>query len=167
MKPQGILFTAAAVAIGMALTTPGLAQTADDDAVAIEEPMIEEEFEISGEEEYFRYCSVCHGVGGKGDGPLAANLTPPPADLTRIKMKHGGFSLQRIADIIQNGGDLKGHGSSEMPAWGEVFRDQVEPVMASALIFELALYLESIQDDGSGAAKPEAPAGEPPADRPQ
>ena len=33
-----------------------------------------------------------------------------------------------------------------MPAWGEAFRDHEEPVMVSALIFELALYLESIQE---------------------
>ena len=44
------------------------------------------------------------------------------------------------------GGNVEGHGSSDMPAWGEAFRDHVEPVFAGALILELALYLESIQE---------------------
>lgn len=31
---------------------------------------------------YERYCSVCHGVAGYGDGPAARGLRPKPADLT-------------------------------------------------------------------------------------
>ena len=30
---------------------------------------------------YESACQVCHGVGGKGDGPGAAGMDPPPADL--------------------------------------------------------------------------------------
>jgi hypothetical protein len=33
-----------------------------------------------------------------------------------------------------------------MPAWGEVFRDHVDPIMSWALIFELTLYLEGLQE---------------------
>ncbi|MGH7523958.1 MAG: c-type cytochrome, partial [Gemmatimonadales bacterium] len=29
-----------------------------------------------------RECSSCHGTSGRGDGPAARSLTPPPADLT-------------------------------------------------------------------------------------
>jgi mono/diheme cytochrome c family protein len=28
------------------------------------------------------HCTVCHGAAGRGDGPVAATLTPKPADLT-------------------------------------------------------------------------------------
>lgn len=35
-----------------------------------------------GEALYVRYCASCHGDTGAGDGPAAAALTPPPADLT-------------------------------------------------------------------------------------
>lgn len=31
---------------------------------------------------YPPHCAVCHGAGGKGDGPLAKTLPIPPADLT-------------------------------------------------------------------------------------
>ncbi len=35
-----------------------------------------------GEELYRAHCASCHGVGGRGDGPAGAGLTPRPADLT-------------------------------------------------------------------------------------
>ena len=35
-----------------------------------------------GDHIYSEYCVPCHGPLGKGDGPLAAELNPPPADLT-------------------------------------------------------------------------------------
>lgn len=31
---------------------------------------------------YEQHCQLCHGVGGKGDGPGGVGLNPPPADLT-------------------------------------------------------------------------------------
>ena len=31
---------------------------------------------------YEENCQLCHGVGGKGDGPAGVGLNPPPADLT-------------------------------------------------------------------------------------
>src|SRR4029453_10046793 len=33
-------------------------------------------------ETFVQVCSICHGVGGKGDGPSAAGLNPRPADFT-------------------------------------------------------------------------------------
>jgi high-affinity iron transporter len=36
----------------------------------------------SGEEIYQKQCAACHGTGGRGDGARAAELEPPPADLT-------------------------------------------------------------------------------------
>lgn len=161
MKPT-LLFSAAGpvlcsltlagvVLAGLSLLAGALAQDAAGERGVVEEQlseeqMIDEEMQISGEEEFVRYCSVCHGVDGKGSGALADTLKTPPADLTQISKRYGGFPLSKIADIIKNGGEVKGHGSSDMPAWGEAFRDHVEPVLASAMIFELAMYLESIQE---------------------
>jgi putative copper resistance protein D len=36
----------------------------------------------NGQRLYQEYCAVCHGIGGAGDGPVAATLMPPPANLT-------------------------------------------------------------------------------------
>ena len=35
----------------------------------------------AGEAVYLKTCQTCHGDGGRGDGPTAAGLNPPPADL--------------------------------------------------------------------------------------
>jgi mono/diheme cytochrome c family protein len=35
----------------------------------------------AGETLYRRHCLACHGASGHGDGPAAAGLSPPPADL--------------------------------------------------------------------------------------
>lgn len=35
-----------------------------------------------GRAQYERYCTSCHGAGGLGDGPLAASLPKPPANLS-------------------------------------------------------------------------------------
>src|SRR6185295_8095977 len=32
--------------------------------------------------DFTTHCAVCHGATGRGDGPAAKGLTPPPADLT-------------------------------------------------------------------------------------
>ena len=103
--------------------------------------------DISGAEEFVRYCSVCHGLDGKGKGPLAPSLKKSPADLTRISQRNNGhFPFSRIAKTIRDGGEIASHGSADMPAWGEVFRDHVDPIMSRALIFELTLYLEGLQE---------------------
>lgn len=37
-----------------------------------------------GAQLFAQSCSSCHGMAGRGDGPAAAGLTPPPADLTTL-----------------------------------------------------------------------------------
>jgi high-affinity iron transporter len=37
---------------------------------------------VSGAQLYGQHCAMCHGDRGAGDGPAAASLDPPPADLT-------------------------------------------------------------------------------------
>ncbi len=37
---------------------------------------------------YQQHCQVCHGVRGRGDGPAAASLRPPPADLAYHVYQH-------------------------------------------------------------------------------
>ena len=44
----------------------------------------------TGEEAYRRYCASCHGLEGKGDGPVAASLRRAPTDLTQLARRSGG-----------------------------------------------------------------------------
>jgi high-affinity iron transporter len=42
-----------------------------------------------GETLYVRHCAACHGDAGRGDGPAAGALVPPPADLTDAERLRG------------------------------------------------------------------------------
>ena len=43
----------------------------------------------SGKEMFKAYCASCHGEDAKGDGPAAAALKQPPADLTALAKATG------------------------------------------------------------------------------
>jgi len=80
--------------------------------------------ELSGAEMYQTYCASCHGVDGKGGGPAAPALKKAPPDLTRISQRNKGeFPVFRITHIIDGYEIVAYHGSSEMPIWGDYFRD--------------------------------------------
>ena len=60
-----------------------------------------------GREIYKANCVACHGETGKGDGPGAGVLKPPPRDHTdRAYMST--LSDKEIGDIIRMGGAIKG-----------------------------------------------------------
>ena len=67
-------------------------------------------------------CSVCHGVGGKGDGPSAQGLEPKPADFTNCKVM-AKDSDEVLLKIIKGGGQSVGR-STVMPAWGDSLSEQ-------------------------------------------
>jgi len=61
----------------------------------------------AGAATYKKYCAFCHGVTGKGDGPLAPKGSTP-ADRTDAKWDHGSTDGE-IFTLVQNGvgGDSK------------------------------------------------------------
>ena len=67
-------------------------------------------------------CSVCHGAGGKGDGPSAQGLEPKPADFTNCKVM-AKDSDDVLFKIIKGGGQSAGR-STVMPAWGDSLSDE-------------------------------------------
>src|SRR5687767_1048068 len=56
---------------------------------------------------YKANCVACHGEGGKGDGPGAGVLKPPPRDHTDYAYM-SKLSDKEIADVIKMGGAIKG-----------------------------------------------------------
>ena len=105
---------------------------------------------------YRVYCASCHGTGGKGDGSIARYLKVEPADLTTIAARRDGeFPHDEVTEYIDGQREAKGHGTREMPVWGDVFQsplsntepsgDEEPEARAQRKIAELVLYLESIQ----------------------
>lgn len=75
---------------------------------------------MSGKDLYARFCAACHGIDGRGDGPVAASFTVEVPDLTLIARRAGGkYPRERIARIIDGRHILGAHGSRTMPVWGE------------------------------------------------
>jgi len=79
-----------------------------------------------GKDDYERSCAPCHGVTGKGDGPVAKSLTKTPLDLTALSKKNGGvFPFASLYDVIDGRIQVIVHGPREMPVWGDVYSRQV------------------------------------------
>lgn len=84
---------------------------------------------------YSRYCVVCHGKTGAGDGFNAFNLDPKPksfSDLTLYKK----FTPRYLSDVIALGGESAGL-SAMMPPYGRNL-SEVE-------VREVALYVRLLQ----------------------
>jgi mono/diheme cytochrome c family protein len=104
-----------------------------------------------GRDYFQRYCASCHGVEGKGDGSFASLLKTPPPDLTTLAKRNGGsFPDLRVAEVIDGRRPLAGHGTREMPIWGERFGESIAgaPATQSAIrghVLLFVAYLRSIQ----------------------
>lgn len=107
-----------------------------------------------GEAEYLNSCAVCHGVEGKGDGPLGEMLVKRPADLTSISRRNGGrFPYARVIAVIDGRYDVPGHGNREMPVWGRQFLEDDQrlygpaggEIVTTERINELAGHVQSLQ----------------------
>ena len=114
----------------------------------------EQEVIDAGKREFQRSCASCHGADARGNGPTASILSVKPADLTQMKKKHGGtFLFWRTYDTISGRGEevaIRGHGTREMPIWGDRFR--LEPGVneqyalgVRGRLLSLVHYLQSIQ----------------------
>lgn len=111
--------------------------------------LADEAVEKSGQLRFAQYCAVCHGSGGKGDGPFANLLTSRPADLTQLARKNGGeFPFGRAYDTIDGRNMLTAHGTSDMPIWGKEMNEGGlggETALRGKLV-ETLVYLRAIQE---------------------
>jgi mono/diheme cytochrome c family protein len=103
----------------------------------------------SGKEMFMSYCAPCHGKSAKGDGPAAAALKQPPADLTQLAKRNGGkYPTDQVTSILRGQTKLAAHGDQEMPVWGPVFwkMSQGKEEIVTLRIANLNRYVESLQD---------------------
>lgn len=110
--------------------------------------------EATGERDYMRACVSCHGISGKGDGPLADLMTLKVSDLTVLSISNDGtFPLHDVMMFIDGRSRIRAHGG-DMPVWGQIFVQDAEDYVAryeaenvaERRVLSLALYIESIQE---------------------
>jgi mono/diheme cytochrome c family protein len=83
-------------------TAPAPAAAAAKPSKAVVTPAVLER----GQALYKANCTACHGEGGRGDGPAASSLKPPPRDHTdRAYMST--LTDEDLGKVIQIGGVLK------------------------------------------------------------
>lgn len=67
---------------------------------------------VQGREVFLDRCVSCHGVSGRGDGPISRGLKgPPPGDLTDREWKHGD-KPEQVYEVV-----CQGVKNTSMPGW--------------------------------------------------
>ena len=106
-----------------------------------------------GELEYQNSCAVCHGVEARGNGIMSKYLTVRPANLRQLRLTAGGnFPFWEVYRKIDGQFEIRGHGTRDMPIWGDRFRAQAggdaksAQTQAAGRILSLVFYLQYIQE---------------------
>ena len=106
----------------------------------------------TGEEIYRRACASCHGVDGRGNGPDAATIRVPQADLTMLSARAGGtFPRAYVIETITGAREVRAHGAREMPVWRVRFEPSGQGATGVASLYAnqrteaLADYVETLQ----------------------
>jgi mono/diheme cytochrome c family protein len=82
----------------------------------------------AGKQFYMQYCSSCHGIDGRGNGPVSPYLKIKVPDLTLLKKNNKGiYPTGKVMSAIDGSRAVRAHGDREMPVWGEIFRKEADP----------------------------------------
>jgi len=102
----------------------------------------------NGKQMFVDYCAPCHGLNGRGNGPVAQSLKTPPADLTVLtRDNHGRYPATHIVSVLQAGAPVPAHGTTLMPVWGPIFgkMSTSDPQVRALRISNLSRYVETLQ----------------------
>ena len=103
---------------------------------------------LDGPKIFRNYCAACHGVDGKGKGPVSGALKHAPPDLTSISQRNSGkFPADKVKAIIAGQEQsASAHGSREMPVWGPIFHDvEWDQDLGEVRLDNVTRYVESLQ----------------------
>jgi len=94
-------------------------------------------------------CAACHGLDGRGKGPLSRILKQEVPDLTRLSRRNdGAFPAVHVRNTIEFGADdlIPAHGSKDMPIWGPIFHEiDFDQDLGNVRLENITRFLESIQ----------------------
>jgi mono/diheme cytochrome c family protein len=107
-------------------------------------------YEYSGVRLYQVFCSSCHGLIGRGDGPVAPLFRAGAPDLAHLAARNAGkFPREEVRSAIDGRETFLAHGSSEMPVWGFEFYEggsaKAARRRADDMIDRIVKYLEDNQ----------------------
>jgi len=104
---------------------------------------------VDGASIFRNYCAACHGLDGRGNGPVSKVLKREVPDLTRLSQGNdGAFPAIHVRTTIMFGADdlLPAQGSKEMPIWGPIFHEiEFDQDLGNVRLENVTKYLESIQ----------------------
>ncbi len=103
---------------------------------------------VDGAKVFQNYCASCHGLDGRGKGPVAGALRDEVPDLTTLARRNGGeFPAERVRETIAGEGkSIPAHGPKEMPIWGPTFHEiEFDQDLGNVRLENVTRYLESIQ----------------------
>ena len=139
LKYLSILAVAAAIAGGMTCA----AQTNSKVVIPVKKIS-----PVEGKQMYKNYCAPCHGIDGKGNGPVAGALKSSPTDLTLLSRNNKGqFPDTHLVSVMEFGSNLPAHGSAQMPVWGPILgkMNQMNAMDKQLRISNLSSYIKSLQ----------------------
>jgi mono/diheme cytochrome c family protein len=101
---------------------------------------------VAGSDTFREYCAVCHGIGGRGNGPAASALKVPPPDLSMLQKRNDkSFPEDQIRAMLLGQRPLPSHGSADMPIWGAIFRELEDKPVTTLRIGNLIKYIRAFQ----------------------
>jgi mono/diheme cytochrome c family protein len=77
-----------------------------------------------GKDQFNARCASCHGVSGKGNGPVAKQVGTTVPDLTTYAKRNGGKFPVELAWMKIDGRPVSFDTERNMPVWGRDFRHE-------------------------------------------
>ena len=104
---------------------------------------------VDGASVFRSNCAPCHGVEGRGEGPVAAALKQPVPDLTTLQRRYKGkFPNAYVRSTIDFGAQetIPAHGTKKMPIWGPIFHEiEFDQDFGNVRLENVTRYIETIQ----------------------
>jgi len=96
----------------------------------------------AGKAKYDMFCASCHGSAGKGDGPVAVAIQPPPRDFTVGAFKFDTDDSgepgtdEDLKNVITNGAGKYGGNMMMAPWGGTLSEDDIANIIAYVRSFK-------------------------------